>query len=501
MTKTLNIINIGNVREFTFDMPDGEGGVCVLRGPNAAGKSTVLLALEGIINRHSRLKVTDHAERGSAEFDGARVSVTSQNRHTGEIESETLGGRFSIASLIDTPFKDSSAADAHRIKVLHGLSGTKVEPDIFYELAGGQETFEMIVSEKTRQSGDPLEIAQKLHKGLHGRARDEERSASHEEGHAQSCEESAEGVDVTAEHRSTPLQLALTEAVTDKTRLWNQAQAAERAKQQAADATSARQEAEANYSGPSPANALAKSKGGRERLAECDNAVAEARKATAVAEANLGAAEREMEQLDDAHDVADNHAHAMDIWQGTIEAAADVESPTDDQIDSATVYVESATADVERGIEIRKAIESNQRAAEHKATAETHRKAAAQLREAAKSVDDVLSKTIPEGPLRYEVGRLVLDTERGKGVPYSECSQGERCRISLGYVTRNLGEGGVHAVEQSFWQDLDYPSRCEFADLCAELKIWIVTAEVSSRPGDPKELTAAKFEPETEVVA
>ena len=84
---------------------------------------------------------------------------------------------------------------------------------------------------------------------------------------------------------------------------------------------------------------------------------------------------------------------------------------------------------------------------------------------------------------------MVLDTERGDGVPFDECSDGEKYRVALPYGIQSVGQGGYLALVQSGWQDLGLPFREEIAAMCRKAKVWLITGEVADG-----ELRLEKFE-------
>lgn len=487
--KEISIQNIEGIRELVFSLPEG-GGVLVLKGDNAAGKSTAIKVLRALTSGQGRLSPTDHAKRGKASGLGAELSVTSQTRHLGECEAPSLEGKFSFSDLVHPMAKTSETRDKIRTKALIGLTGVEADPALFYELAGGKEELEKIARPETLAADDLVEQAARVKADVEKAARSHEDQAENAEGHFKALHEAAHGIDTEAEADAEVLQGRLEEAIREDSRLKTQVTNAEDAKEAAEIARAMLAEAQAKYDGPSLEAARGAETSAEEKAAAAATRLKIAQAELARAEAEDEAARNRLTQAQEARKSAESYESAIQKWREQINATTPT-PPSAEALEAAAQKVAEARQAVEQGVRIREAKRQLAEAAKAQAEAKTHRQKARALREAARSVDDVLSAAIPPGPLRTEGGRLVLDTARGKGVPFDECSTGEKWRVALPYGIQSVGEGGVLPVEQDAWQDLGRAARVEVIRACLAAKVWIVTGEVTD--GD---LRAEVYDPD-----
>jgi hypothetical protein len=141
---------------------------------------------------------------------------------------------------------------------------------------------------------------------------------------------------------------------------------------------------------------------------------------------------------------------------------------------------------------VRNSIEQKSKAEAAKAKAKELGEEADRLRLAARGTEGLISEAIakvdPRG-LRFQDGRLVLDTVRGETF-FGDLSDGERWRIALDIAIDAGGPGCVIPIEQGAWQDLDPSNRAAIARHAQERQVTILTAEC-----DDGELRAEVFEP------
>ena len=128
----LEIKTIGPIQQLHIPLPEG-GGCVVLRGPNGAGKSTALDVARRLAgSKQGGLSPTDGAKRGSASLGAAKLSVTPKKvAQAGELEVETIEGRFDVSELIDPGIKDPDRADAARLRALVSLSGAVADESLY----------------------------------------------------------------------------------------------------------------------------------------------------------------------------------------------------------------------------------------------------------------------------------------------------------------------------------------------------------------------------------
>ncbi len=136
---------------------------------------------------------------------------------------------------------------------------------------------------------------------------------------------------------------------------------------------------------------------------------------------------------------------------------------------------------------LRKARVSQQEAQQHLAASQEHVTRAQTLRQAAGSVDSVLSGVVSRmgGLVRVESDRLVCETIRGKTY-VSDLSDGERCRIGMRLFLDRLGTReseslpkGVMTLQQGFWGELPPSVKQEIDQEAKAEGVLVVTAEAT----------------------
>lgn len=483
MPKTVSINNIGTIKELTFDLPDNSGGVLVLKGRNRIGKSTAIRVLRALLSGNGRgLPVRDKAVRGSAEAFGKRASVSNQVRMTGDLAVESLEGKFDFSDLVHPEAVEPETRDRIRIKALLSLTGAAADATLFYPLVGGQEAFEKLVPADSIKKKDLVELAALVHRALHAAAKQKEGEAEFAAGHAHACKEAAGPDAKPGEVQLQPLHDASNQAAAAMAAIQERSTQAVMSQQRVATTEKAIAEAERQYTGLSvkaasdvEANAVA-------NTGHCEAEVKRLAAALDEAKQRLADAKR----CED--DATKARLHAVQFEEGLANLrkilkqnqAALSNIPSEEETQRAYAAAQQARAALEAGIKARDASMKLLEAQAHERTAERLAQEAETLREKARSVDQVLSERLPPGPLRAEGGRLVLDTERGEGAPYDECSMGEKWTHALPYGIRAVGAGGVIAVVQEAWDGLDDSNRHLIADAAKEGKAWIITAEVDS---------------------
>jgi ABC-type cobalamin/Fe3+-siderophores transport system ATPase subunit len=484
--------NIGNIKEFTLHIPDDmPGGVIVFKGANGAGKTTAIDVINALVSGKGSLAVRDRAAKGSAELGEAKISVAKTTRRSGESEYATLEGRFDLLDLVSPKEQQPEARFKKRLKALVGLAGVKGDPKLFYDLVGGQAALEAMVTPEQLKTDDLVELSGRVKRGIDAAARKAESDQEHAEKHAAAATEAAAGIDVTKPDDAAALQQTLIAASNRKTALDTQATAYRTAKQKATEAQAQLDEftktapdvkaAESEYD-----TALAAVGDRTKDVAEADKQVAELERQLAAAQAKLKTAQTAKTTAEQsANDKlaslsAARKAHeAADGWRSQIKEVETLPCPTEDELAQASRAEAEAKAAQEYGVQVRSAKEQLAKAEKYRAEASLAQAYAEKLRAAAKKVDDVLTEQIPQGPLRIEAGEFVLDTARGEGVPYDQCSDGERYGVAIPYAVRAVGEGGIICLPQEGWQHLDDGNRMLVAGSARDASVWIVTGEVA----------------------
>lgn len=488
---TLEIKDIAGVHDIVVDIPEDSGGVLVFKGRNGAGKSACIEIVRGLLSSERRkLACRDGAAKGKASGFGREVSVGQTTRYRGEAEAASLEGRFDFSDLVVPAAKDEETRDRIRIKALLSLTGAKSEPALFYALVGGKERFEQLVpADAVKKADDLVELGARVAAALHAEARKRESDASYAESHAQACRAAAGDVDQGLKVNIDELHEASQKATAEHSRLEERRKQAEDNRATIEDCERKLEQVQASYEGVGVKEATEGLEAATKERQSAESKVQEIERQLADAKAVLNSAKTQQLEARAAYDRAVAYESMVSQLQEQINTAAGGEDPPSDlDVKMAAKAAESAKHKLEQAIRQRDAILKAVEAEGHEKTAKEHRKAADALREAARSVDQVLTTKLPPGPLRAEKGRLVLDTDRGEGVPFDECSQGEKYRVALPYGIKSVGEGGYLALIQEGWDGLDAEHRAEIADLCRKSHVWLITGEV-----DEGELRAETF--------
>lgn len=478
---TLEIKDIAGVHDIVVDIPEDSGGVLVFKGRNGAGKSASLEIVRGLLAGKGKLTCRDGAAKGKASGFGRDVTVATTTRYRGEAESPSLEGRFDFSDLVVPSAKDDETRDRIRIKALLSLTGAKSDPSLFYELLGGKERFEELVpADAVKKSDDLVELGARVAAALHAEARKKESDASYAESHAQACRAAAGDVDPKLPVDLGPLHKASQEAVAEHSRLAERKKVADDNRQAIESAEKDLACLQDGYTGIGVAEAKEGFEAATKERQSADARVEEIEKQLAAAKELQNSAKTQQLEARAVFDKATAYEAMVTQLQNQINTAAGGEDPPSDlDVRMAEKAATKAKERLEQAIKQRDCVLKAVEAEGHEKQAKEHRKAAESLREAARSVDQVLTTKLPPGPLRAEKGRLVIDTQRGDGVPFDECSQGEKYRVALPYGIQSVGEGGYLALVQDGWQDLDTEHRAEIAELCRKSKVWLITGEVA----------------------
>ena len=492
--RTIHVENVGPNVNVTIPCPE-KGGIVVFRGPNDIGKSELTKAVDCCLTGRGKLTSRDGAPGGRVEGYGIRLNVgKARTTRTGELEVESLEGKFDISDMVDPGIKDPTAADARRIKALIQVARADAAPKLFDELIGDNQA---LIKPDTFETDDLVEMARRVKRDLEGGAQAAETAAEHANAKARALREASAGVDLEQLCDQAALQGELEEALKAQAVIKNRAS---RADELMIAATAARREleaAEASYEGLSVEQANARE--------------GEAREDAALAETALRAAEEALRQAQQRHTSACNfvavcvkdkkaaeaHERNMAGWREAVKQAENIDNPTSKEIADAAVRLEQARAANEAGVLVRKAKQQAAEALEHQQAGGRHTKAAERLRNAARETDAVLSGVVAKlnCPLRVEGGRLVTDTKRGKGTAFCELSMGARYGIVIPLAIAAVGRGNAFTLKQEAFEGLDFANRTMIAGLLEDSGVTMFTAECD-RDRPTSELRAELFEPQ-----
>lgn len=488
----ITLSNVGPIERASFPFIR-EGGVVVLKGPQGAGKSITLEALNAAATGKGRVPVKDGELRGEVSAFGVTMTIGKSTRRSGEPEVVSLEGKLSAADLVDPGIASPDAADSKRIKALIQLANVKPSAELFHGLInGGREEFEKLVTPATLESDDLVVMAERIKRDLESKARNEESQAEHAEGRARGAREAATGIDTSAEADGVVLQTALEGAIREESKLKSEAEAAQKATKAAKLAKDQLEDAESSYLGIPLADAIADEATQKTVAEEAEAKVRDAERVLAEAKADFAQARNDYSQAIAARKNAEKHESMVKQWRDQI-AASIPPAPSADQLADATERVSRARHAVEQGALVRKAKEHLAEDVKHRETAQAHRKKAAQLREAAKGTDEVLSDVVAKTgtPLRVEAGRLVITTPRGKKTLFAELSDGERWKLALDIAIDAVGSRGFLTIPQWAWGELQPENKRKIAEHLRERGVLAYTAEAADGDGITAEEYAA----------
>lgn len=466
MTTDVEITNIGPIENISIPVPE-HGGVVVFRGRNGSGKSLALDAIDAAVTGKGRVPVRDGQLKGQVQAHGITMTIGRSTRRRGEAEVHSLEGKLSVADVVDPGIKDPESADAARIRALVGLLGPPADLDLF-DIPAGVE-----VAPSTRDVTDIVDMAAHVKREIEAAARRAEDRA--EEAARQSdAAKRAMGDDDPAwacpEHEVND---ALESAIQRRSEL----QAAQMHGEDAAmRAETAQDHLEATtYHGPTFMEA-------ETRRDQAMESVHEAEKALAVASSHAAACDKELR-------AATEYNRLALAWRADIRANKDIETITDEQVLAAEDAVAAARSDVTKAAAGRRASDHAVEAKAATGRQKAREAEAEQLRDAARSTDDVLSSIIQTAGVALSIKavdkrlRLVTDTDRGV-TPFGELSPGERWRMALDIAAEALGEGGELTIPQEAWEALDPANRAAIAQRVREHGIIVYTAEATDGPLD-----------------
>lgn len=458
-TKEINVSNIGPIEKLTIPLPE-DGGVVVLAGAQGCGKSTALRAIAATASGAKvDVRLRDGATRGGVEWAGAKLSVTrSRAARSGELEIETIEGRYDISALVDPQIRDPERADAMRIKQLIAMTGAKADRSVYEKMIGKDRYDSLAIDDST---DDPIELFSRVVRALQAKARLLEKSAEETRVADVEFEQDADipSVDVArkcvreAENHFVALQGRSKEM---------------KAHQQRVDDANAQLKAMCDeYQGPSVEDA------GR-AVGQCDKVVADLTQKLERAKDDLRAAER---WLSDAK----QHFDSLDRFKSILKAASPGQV-SDDELSAAEAEVEIANESLVAAVSHQQAREGSVRAKEANAKAAEMVSEAELLRKKAADAESVLATVLPSSDMRVVDGRIVVSTDRSKNELYADLSHGERAILAIRTAAKHIPKGGVSTISQEMWAAISPENRSALSKEAKKLGVVILTAEVTDEP-------------------
>lgn len=490
------IENVGPVMHASI--PAQPGHITVLRGANGSGKSHLLGAVRAFSTGQNKKDVPlrDGAKKGRVEFGGARLSIGKVNRSTGEADVAAIDGKFSIEDLVDPGIKSDESADAKSIKALIGLLCPEVSFSLFADLLEPSELDE-IISSAARETDDLVKMASHVKRDIEKAAR---RVESELENHEQSValmKKSIEDIDLTKEADPDKLQAGIESAMQILSDLKSKKNRADEYRDEAAEARTKLAELEENYSGLTLRESQADVDQKQQAVSDIEVKIQEVEDQLRGLRNDLKSAEGDLEEAMNNHSMVSSYEESVAGWKATIDKSEQTIAPTADEITEAEMSLDAARHAHDEGVRVRDARKKQREIDAETETVKRLRARAEQLREAAKSTDEVLSSVIAKSGSPLQVAtvngetRLMLKTDRGDEY-FRDLSDGERWKIALDIAIDALSklpaEHRILVIGQTAWEALDDANRKLIRQHISDTEIWVLTAE-ASREGDSPELT------------
>lgn len=500
--KTIEIKNVGPISKLKIEVPE-EGGLVVLCGRNGAGKTTALDAVQAALSGKGKLPVKDRAVKGEVSAFGANVSVGRSTRVTGELEVHSIEGPGNVADLVDPGIQAAESADARRIRAILDITKAKVDASSFYDLVGGPERFQDLVSAKACEGDDPVKMAAAIKRDLDAKALENERRAESLRSKASTWLAQNAGIDTAEEGDAIKLADDFAKAEMRRKSLLDERSANEKKSVERnvilgrlacipGGEQFASELSEISNDLLGIERELVHRKQQLESLAkrrqEAIDALAAAEQGILMAKAEIRTIEQTEAKLkSDASSVQAKQA-MYDSLQRQLDSIV-FSGVTDGDIDLAICNANKAREAMERGVVIREAKSREDDAKEALRDADSYLAEAQSLRNAAKGTDSVLSELVGGMTRRLAVegGRLVCQTSARGTTLFAELSHGERWRLALEVAIEAVGRGGVLVCPQEAWEGLDPFNREAIADQLEGTGVVMLTAEA-----DRSETVSAK---------
>lgn len=479
MTETIReyeIRNVAGIEKATLRL---RPGCNVLRGKNAAGKTSAMRSIARAAGGETELERRDGVDHGEVRGPGVHLRVGKVVRRTGEAEL-ALADTTPLSTLVDPQIKGTDAAARARLRALVQLLGLRVDDAALDVLTHGDDASRDWLRDEVQAEAveDLMVAAEKLRGRLHAWARAQEERAEQASGRAQSARERSEAV---LEALGGEANLVDTPVDTARETLDAGIRQHERALAQceAREALEERQSMIRSSIGVHPDVAAAE-----EDLRVEDHKLAEEDATIASLEQQLAEAKGRRMAQQERRSAASVHLGqtraALAKWEDQQRILTEpLEGPTRDEVETLRHDVvhsaEEALRAAGRSWEVRVSRDERKEAL---ATHEAAEREAGRLRALAADIPQRLGKilagagasdlTVIDGRLHATVDGKVLDWER-------RLSDGQRVRLALGVAAQVYH--GVVPLSGAYWTSLDPENRAEFAALAKEKGLYVLTEE------------------------
>lgn len=477
-TLDFEITNVEGVAQATLHLTPG---VNVLRGRNAAGKTSALRAVTRASGGATTLERRDGSEHGTVSGPGVMLRVGKTVRTTGETELE-LADVGPLAKLIDPGLKDSEAAARERLRALAEMLRLPLDDDAARTLAQGSEAlydwiFRAYIED--RIGDDLLEAAEQLKRRAQADAREAEAKAAQAKAKAQAAAADASrlleeiGPGRLLEEDPEQIRQELDRATREHERAVAQCEAREeleRRQEEIRASLGIRPNAAAQLR-LVPQRQAERAEAER-RVNELKEELQRAQQEAVSAQHRLDAATRELDRVNEQAERWDERQSVLDepLSGPTRE---EVERLKRDTVDVAAERLRRAekTAEYSRADVARSSFTNDMTAFE---------KAALELRRIASGIPQALGMILRESGaqgLTVIDGRLHALQENGSPLDFeTRLSDGQRVRYALDVAAQAFGDRVV-PLDGRYWQALDPENRRQFVELARERGLYVLTEE------------------------
>lgn len=489
MSEPLTIEDVGPIHKLSIPIPE-EGGIVVLRGPNATGKTTAINAASAVAGKSAAKKALtprDGKKTGRVAYQSVKLNVGRSVRQTGELEVSAIVGGLDVASVVDPGYSDPVVADKHRLRAILSIAAdTESQKGFAKQLGSMASGVELQMTDgDLSECNDLLELTESVRRKAQAAAREIEAEIQSLRANVQAIRANHPD-DVDGEPATTDKILAAQADVLKASEAYGLAVTAEqtgKAKHEAAFQASLE---------------LAKKRSERTTIPTVEQATAAFDEARAAVERLA----KDLEHAKTIYHVRENElaqAESLERFfkemQATIEAAGGGD-PLDlaRAVDRAREAFEQAQEKAER---LKRSLEADKarqqaNALERQANSLNWRASALRVL-ASTGIDDLIGSAAKEliHGLEIEDGRLMFRSKNRGLVPFAELSSGERWTVALEMAARAVPRGFV-PIHQEAWEGLDFDNRRLVAGIARQTGAVILTAEASheSKP----DLTAEIFE-------
>ena len=490
---SITIENVGPIDRAVIHLQPGR--VTLLTGNNGIGKTEALGSINALAGRGTdSLKLRDGAERGSISGLGSKVTLTvKQTRRTGELDVLVVEEGFSLGNFVRPGFKAAEANDKARLKSLASCLGVVVTKEAVYDLVGGKEVYQELVSEKTVQARDPADYVGSLKRDMDTQALEVERIAEILEAEARTLEDGLPDAK-DAESNEQVLSKRMADAMDAKRALIARADAAEQMRKQAEEA----RKLIAAGQGDTVDAAKVRLDGLVLAQSEVDGEIVSLQKLLEEARRSHAMLTMQIAAAADSVEAAERRAESL--TKATEHLSAMSAGPTEAELAKADADVREAEHAIAIGHQLREVERTKSVIDEKRAKATAEREAGEKLRKAAKSALSLLVDPINQTATGIRVDeqmRLVLDGHRrGKPVYLDELSEGERVALAVRLMVRMAGgeeQPAIVALPQDFFESLDAVNRQKLVDEVGKTQLMVVVAE-ASRSGSLEHLDSRFLE-------